>query len=169
LWKEYVPVCVWQKRNIFSDELKFKKGVYSEDIEWCAILMNKESSFDYVPLNFYCYRQRQGSISHTIGEKNCKDLMTSIIRCIELSEMANDDTKEALQHYCAFQFATFFIIQACVLKKPIEYINKLKPYSYILKYHHKNKKVALLNLGCKILGFKNICSIVRKFYKSKVN
>ena len=34
---------------------------------------------DFVPESFYCYRQRSGSIRHSIGDKNCRDLADAIL------------------------------------------------------------------------------------------
>ena len=58
--------------------LPFEEGKTSEDIEWCAWLMMNASSFDFVCENFYFYRQRGDSITHSISKKNCFDLTNNI-------------------------------------------------------------------------------------------
>jgi hypothetical protein len=80
---------------------------------------------------------------------------------------SSEDEKDALLKYTAFQFSTFFIIQAAAKNKQKQLIKEMKKLSYILKYHGNNKKVKLLYYGCKILGYACICKIVRFLYKAK--
>lgn len=148
-------------RKSILDNLEFRKGVYSEDIEWCAKLLINAKSMDFVCENFYLYRQHDMSIRHTITKKKCDDLVENIIRCICLVEEATDDVKEALLYYSAFQFGTFFVVQSQVENVPIDCINKMEQFCWILKYHNNNKKLHVLNVLCKILGYKQVCKIVR--------
>ena len=67
------------KRELFNENLLFEVGVYSEDVEWSARLIQSAKSMDFICLNFYCYRQRKNSISHTINDKKSKDLCCHII------------------------------------------------------------------------------------------
>ena len=151
-------------RRSVLDGLKFRKGVYSEDIEWCAELLLRAKSMDFVCENFYMYRQHSASIRHTINQQKCDDLADNILRCFHLIENANAETIDALMHYTAFQFGTFFMVQAQAEQAPWSAIEKLKGYSWILKYHGSNKKLALLRWGCKLLGYKNLCRVIRCFF-----
>ncbi len=155
------------RRELFSDNLLFEKGVYSEDVEWSARLIKAAKSMDFICRDFYCYRQRNGSISHTINDKKCADLCKHIINCIMLMETAEDSEKDALSGYAAFQFGTYFIVQAQAENWQKECIDKLNRYKHILEYHHNNKKLTILYWGTKILGYKNMCRIIRFAYKIK--
>ncbi len=154
------------RRNLLSKEMMFEEGVYSEDIYWCAKLLLKAGSVDFVCENFYYYRQRRDSIRHTIDDKKCEDLCNNIIKCFELRE--NDvDSKQFMNKYLAFQYGTFFLVQAQATNKQKECINKLKNYKWILKFHGNNQKLLCLYIGCKIVGYRAMCGLIRNLYYKK--
>ena len=155
------------KRTLFDEEFLFRSGVYSEDIEWCAKLLKKAKSQDFVCENFYCYRQRQDSIRHTINEKKCLDLCQNIVKCIEIANQSEMEIQEYLYRYSAFQYGTFFMVQTQAEHIPYEYIEILSRYSWILKYHVRNKKLLCLYMGCKVLGYQNLCKLIRMIYKNR--
>ena len=99
------------KRSLFTEKLFFQKGIYSEDIEWCARLMLAAESMDFVCENFYCYRQRRDSITHTINDKKCQDLCNNIIKCIALIDKADSMNRNAIISYAAYQYGTFLYVQ----------------------------------------------------------
>lgn len=149
------------RRRLFDDGLCFVKGVYSEDIDWCARLMLKAASFDYLPEQFYSYRQRGSSIRHTINDKKCSDLAGNILKCFDLAIQADETEKQALLRYTAFQYGTFFMVQAQAENAQLECIQRLAPYKWILKYHGKNKKLFCLYLSCSTIGYRATCSLIR--------
>lgn len=149
--------------------LSFRRGVFSEDIEWCAALLMRARSVDFVPEVFYCYRQRSGSIRHSIGDKNCRDLADAILTCIRLCETADEEHLEALKRYTAFQYGTFIANQAIAGNPQKGCIADLAPHAKILHHHGGNKKLMILDLGCRILGYSGLCSMIRAVYKRKKN
>lgn len=153
------------KRELLSENLKFEVGVYSEDIEWSAKLLKAAKSMDFLCVNFYCYRQRMDSISHSINDKKSNDLCEHIIRCIKLADTADTEEKEALSYYAAYQFGTYFIVQAQTEKFQKDCIERLKPYRDILSFHCGNLKLFVLNIGSKFFGYKNFCKIIRFVYR----
>ena len=154
------------KKSVFSDDLQFEKGVYSEDITWCAKLLCKAASFDYYPFHFYYYRQNPNSVSHTINDKKCLDLCNNIIACFDIAN-SNDSLKKHLLFYTAYQFSTFFVVQALAKNKQTDCIDRLRPYVWILSYHNKNKKIMILNFMCKCFGYKLTCKFIRFFYRNR--
>ena len=154
------------RRELFDVELAFRKDVYSEDIEWCAKLMKKAQTMDFVCENFYCYRQRSTSIRYTINHKKCEDLCNNIIRCMEMAQ-DKDDIQKYLYRYVAFQYGTFFMVQAQSEGYPRDLIQKLEKYKWILKYHAGNKKLLCLHMSCMVLGYANTCKLIRKIYGNK--
>lgn len=152
------------RTSLFRRNLLFKKGVFSEDIEWCARLLVEADSFDFICENFYCYRQRKDSIRHTISDRKCTDLKNNIIHSIEIANAVCTEWKDSFYRYSAFQFATFFMVQAQAEYKQRDNIEKLKGYSWILKYYADNKKVKYLYYICKVIGYKKLCSIIRFVY-----
>ena len=155
------------RKDLLNAKLMFKKGVYSEDIEWCAKLLMYSRTMDFVCENFYCYRQRKDSIRYSISDKNCRDLADTIINCFKVANRAEDNMKLYLYRYIAYQYGTFFIVQAQAENEQKDCIEELVKYKKILKYHCKNKKIIILNILCKITGYKKACKIIRFLYNVK--
>ena len=156
--------CNKMIRRSILDQLPFECGISSEDVPWCAKLMLYANSMDFICENFYMYRQRAGSIRHTINDKKCADLTNGILACIALAESAPMGKKKAMLHYAAFQFGTFFLVQAQAENPQPDQVAVLCPHKGILQYHGRNKKLILLNAGCRILGFARCCAVVRTIY-----
>lgn len=157
------------KREMFNKyDLKFVEGIYSEDIEWCARLAIYAQSFDFIKEDFYCYRQIPTSVSKSISNKNLKDLKDSIVLCYEKSKELNTSFKKFYLNYVSYQYATFFVCQAKVKldKKNKLYIDQMKKYLFLLSYG-KQKKVKVLYILSKIIGYKNLCRLMRIFYGVK--
>lgn len=154
------------KRSILTEDLFFEKGVLSEDIYWCAKLLGKAECLDFVCENFYCYRQRSNSITHSVGSKTCKDLADNLINCFKYRETVSENKISLYDSFLAYAFGTFFINQALIKDDQVDEINRLASYSWVLSKGN-NRKVKLLNIGCKVLGYKNICSIIRIIYRNK--
>lgn len=155
------------KREVLTDRLLFEKGVYSEDVEWSAKLLMEARSMDFICADFYCYRQRSDSISHAINEKKCRDLCEHILACNKLLEEAGEAERTCLAYYTAYQYGTFFKVQAQAEKSPAECIERLSRYSGILSHHLGNRKLWCLHVGCKILGYRNLCRLIRFLERKK--
>lgn len=153
------------KKSLFEDDdLYFVKGIYSEDIDWCLRLLIKANRPDFICENFYCYRQRSDSITHTINDKKCQDLTNNILNCFSIVEK-NDSLKDSLYRYVSYQFGTFFITQALAENYQSDCINKLSKYKWILKYHSNNKKLIVLNIMVTLFGYRLTCKIIRLFIR----
>lgn len=152
-------------RKILNEELFFRKGVYSEDIEWCVKLMIHAKSMDFVCENFYCYRQRHNSISHTIDRKKCEDLSRNILRCFHVFKKVNESEKKYVGQYIAYQYGTFFAVQARTEEEQVECIELLAKYHWILSYHCGNRKLLMLHICCKVFGMKITCKLVRCIFR----
>ncbi len=153
------------RRSLLTDDLKFRPGVYSEDIEWCLRLFCKAESMDFICENFYCYRQRRDSITHTIDDKKCRDLCDNILHCFRICEEAPEDIRQELYRYLAYQFGTFFMVQAKAENFQTECIRELIPYARVLKHHGKNRKLLGLRTATVILGMPNTCKLIRWLYR----
>lgn len=159
--------CNKMIRRSLLEGLAFRKGVFSEDIEWCAALLLRAGSVDFIPESFYCYRQRSGSIRHSIRDKNCRDLADAILGCLRLCQTADDDHREALLRYTAFQYGTFIANQAHAEHPQDACIAELRPHAKVLRHHGGNKKLMILDVGCKLLGYPRLCALIRKLYHIK--
>lgn len=153
------------KKSLFEDgNLYFVKGIYSEDIDWCLRLLIKAESVDFICENFYCYRQRSGSITHTINDKKCHDLTNNILKCFSMVNKS-ESLQDVLYKYVAYQYGTFFIMQAVAENYQSECINELSKYKWVLKYHSNNKKLIILNIMVTLFGYKLSCNIIRFFIR----
>lgn len=155
------------KRKLL-DNLYFEKGATSEDIEWSARLAIKAEKFDYYNENFYIYRQRSGSITKTMTIDNIKRLQKNIDLCIKYGEEIKDTSFfKPYMEYVAYQYMTL-IANAFKLNKydNNKVIAKIKGNSYLLQYG-KNRKVKIVYLAKKLLGFKAMNNILKRFYIAK--
>lgn len=155
------------RRSLLDESMLFRKGVYSEDIEWCALLLTKVRSIDFIYENFYCYRQRAGSISHAYRDKNCSDLVDAFLRCLDCTETVDGAVKNMLLQYTAFQFSTFFMTQALAERYQKEMIAKMKPYKGIMAHHGGNRKIQLLRICCSMIGYTATCRLLRWIYHKR--
>lgn len=149
------------RAEVLSKHMRFEIGRLSEDVEWCARLLCYANSFDFVCENFYCYRQRSTSITHTFGEKSCVDLKNNILGCIRIAENAAVEIQEYIYRYTAYQMSTFVAVQALASKCPPECIKELKPYHWLLKYHGRNRKITCLYIIDRMIGLENMCILMR--------
>lgn len=152
-------------KKLFTSELLFAVGEFSEDIQWSAQLITQAATMDFVCANFYCYRQRSSSISHFIDDKKCLDLCNHIIQCIRLSENSGLE-QDLLRGYSAYQYGTFFVVQAQAVNWQQTCIRQLSSYADILAYHDDKRLVALYWLT-KGIGYSNVCRLVRLIYAIK--
>lgn len=152
-------------KKMFEKGLDFKRGVYSEDIEWCAKLLKNAKTIDFICLNFYCYRQREGSIRHSIDLKKCNDLKNNIVSTIKIAESVQDSEKVFFYHYSAYQYGTFLKNQAYCDRIPEKCINELSKYKWIFDYHGGLNKLKILKLGVNILGLNRLCRFIRGCYR----
>lgn len=153
----------WNKivRREIVLEVPFEEGKTSEDIDWCARLICKAASFDFACEKLYCYRQRSGSITQSFSERNCMDLKDNILKCIAIMGEAPQNRKKFLAAYAAYQLATFFAVQALASNCPKECIDQLCKHQKVLRHHGASKKVACLDIGCRLIGFTNMCRLTR--------
>lgn len=141
--------------------IPFAVGVVSEDVDWCARLMAAARSFDYVACAFYCYRQRAGSIAHSSTEKGCRDLQHAVMRCVKVAEEAEKAIRPYLLRYAAYQLATFVATQAFPRRFPAQCVRELASYTWLFSYHGGNRKVRIIGISCRCVGFTFTCRLVR--------
>lgn len=142
-------------------ELPFDTIRGSEDIEWCARLMKKAESFDYINLDFYCYRQRSGSVSQALSARYYINLKDAILGCIKIFNQCNSQKKKYLGRFSAYQFSTFIAIQAFSDEVPTDCLRELEKEKEILKYYGNSRKVQYMYYGSSILGLRQWCRLIR--------
>lgn len=164
--------CAWNKiidRKLFrNDELRFKQNITSEDIDWCLRLALLAETYDYIEVDGVCYRQRVGSVSHSISVQSVVQLYDNIDYCVELLKINGKNPKEGfLWSYIAFYMGTLMYNIALLDDKKIKkwLIKKCYDKMYILevavdfrvKIFYKFAKIIGLNNAIKILQiYRNI-------------
>ena len=106
-------VSAWTKsikRSIFEEHgLRFEKGVLSEDIEWCARLVSVAETIVPSNLDFYIYRQRAGSITHEIDERNIRDVKSHLLSIDAMIQRPECHNREKLRMLLAEEFCNFVV------------------------------------------------------------
>ena len=106
------------KREIFSDDLLFKKGVLFEDVEFTHRLISKIATIGKVDEYLINYTQRSGTITKTPNKKvfDYIDNMNGIIDFYKKNDIF-DEYKKVLEYsYVRYLYATF-VKQSSLLKK----------------------------------------------------
>lgn len=153
------------KTEILQKGALFCVGDTSEDVEWCAKLLVKSSSFDYIPENFYCYRQRKGSITHSIKRKNCEDLKKHITQCAAMGTQASDEVRPYLYQFASYQLAVFVATQSMAEEYPEDCVGELEDYTWLFQYKGSNKKEKAIAVLSSLIGYKNLCKTVGIIHK----
>lgn len=151
--------CPWNKviaRKLFEkNKLCFTPNVTSEDIDWCLRLALFAETFDYIAIEGVCYRQREGSISHSISEKNAIQLYNNIEECIKLLKTNKKNPKSILLwSYIAFYVGTLMYNIALLNDKATKQwlMDKCYDKMYILE-SAVDLKVKIIHKVVKVVGF----------------
>ena len=169
--QNYLKACAWdkivKKEMIIENKLYFPVGRYSEDIEWCARLLNiiDFEKINILNKNVYMYRQRKNSITKTIKEKNIKD-MIEMIRS-EFVEEKNDRSM-IINSFLAYEYSVVLgLINIPTMTNLDKEIKKeVLEFKKILNYDI-SKKVKMVKVLSKILGINNTGKILGMYINMK--
>ena len=158
------------KADIVKDNsMYFVEGITSEDVDWSARLLLKTHKIAVYPKSFYIYRQREGSIVHTIRYENLKMLAENVKRCVGLGSDVNDDNILTIyNNYVSYQYICFLRVALLCEGDPRtkELLKEMKKYRWLLNYH-LNKKVKIVYLFNKFLGYKLMFKALKFYSKVK--
>ena len=143
------------KRDLFCDgELFFRLGITSEDIDWTLRLALQADSFDYCNTVAFVYRQREGSISHSISPKALECLCSNVEECVRLLQNADSDKARILEPFVAYQYAT--LLHNYASQNSSDRIpsldTRVRAMLPLLK-SSENNKVRFIKLSTSLLGF----------------
>lgn len=157
-WHKFV------KRELFSNnDLFFREGVTSEDIEWTAKLIAVAKEYYIYPIVRYAYVQRKGSIVHSIDIKAIKVLMENIKICIDIAKKAGDN---AIFGYVSYQYITLLNLYVRLGNNDESIYDFIKNNSWLLDYS-KNKKVKIVKLFYKLFGMRTTLFLLKLFLTIK--
>lgn len=156
-WAKFV-----RRELLVNANIDFRKGVFSEDIEWCAkLILNCK---DTIVLNetAYEYRQRENSITKSIGIKNVNDVENAIYKCIKMETECDDaNRRDALRIFIATCVSMYIIAIASSEKESWQsksvVVKSLKKY---LRYSSRiRERIILIILS--VIGYKNTLRLLR--------
>lgn len=152
------------KKSLFEkEELFFDEGKTSEDINWCARVLVYSKNMGVCNENFYVYRQREESITHTVKLNNLIDLKNNIQSCLKLFEKFDLTIHDSIAcyNYISYMYCTSLICYHNVNdSRKKELLPEFKKNSFLLKYH-RNKKVYLFYLINRCIGFYGLLYLTR--------
>ena len=140
---------IFKRAFIQDNELFFKKGQLSEDIQWFINVLDKSTYCMFVNQNVYAYRQGvAGSITRNVGLKHINDLIGILVEEVNKIEDRSftADAKECVLSFLAYEYS--------IILGYLQYLDKeeaerkfalLKDYEWLLTFTQdpKVKKVAL--------------------------
>lgn len=149
----YFKACAWdkiiKKDLIINNNIFFPEGLLSEDIVWCGRLLESTRNIGCLEENFYMYRQRNGSITKSIKEKN-------IIDMIKMIHMFDDSNDDIVKSFLAYEYSVALgLVSTNNVRNKIsnDVLNELYSLKEILKYDI-NKKVRKVRFFNKIFGIR---------------
>lgn len=154
---------------LINNKLFFKKGIYSEDVDWFMRVLLVTESMAVTNNVAYCYRLRTTSISHNVKRKNIDDLFSSIENYANTyKQHGNEDLRLGVLNYLAYQFfITLGYTQSCLTgteRKTMK--SRLKEYTWLCDYA-SNKKTKLCAFLYRFLGFNITSFIISKYITAK--
>ena len=94
------------RRLLIDNELFFRIGITSEDIDWTLRLALKAESFAFCNICVFVYRQHSASISHSLSVKKIQTLADNVRICVRLLEESDKNKAKVLRPYVAYQYGT---------------------------------------------------------------
>ena len=147
----------------------FKKGIYSEDLEWYLRVVQYAKSVYAIPGDYYVYRQRNNSITTSISEKNFVDNI-NILEEYALKEFnyKSDSFKLAYNGMLAYAYIMDILVYSKLesnLRK--KYYSDLKRYKYLLKFS-VNKRIKIVDICTKLFSLKFVVFMIPLSRKLKI-
>lgn len=153
---------------LIENKLYFKKGIFSEDVEWFFRYAPLLQSVELLNCPAYCYRMREGSITHSITEKNVLDLFSSVESYADVIRDCQSETRVALLNYMAYQY--YIILGLChntlqgSARSDLQ--KKLRHYTWLRDYSISRKtKLCAILLRC--MGVRFTSAVLGGYIKEK--
>lgn len=153
-----------KRKFILDNELFFKPGIRSEDIEVGIRAANCLPVYRFIDEKIYVYRHHEDSVTTTIGLKHLLEYK-SIIETFATWSYANNDVRDALLSYLGYQLGLLIAFINSI--KPDGYkklLKELKQYTYLFKYtlYPRTKIVAVLY---RLLGYRITCILLSYYLR----
>ena len=95
------------RRTLLTEnELYFRIGITSEDIDWTLRLALHGKKFAFANVCVFTYRQIASSISHSISSAKTECLCENVRECVRLLEKADSEKAMCMMPFVAYQYGT---------------------------------------------------------------
>lgn len=159
-----------KRRILEENRIKFRLGVLSEDIDWCAKVLIYCNCGIVWNCTAYGYRQRMGSISKRVSVKHLDDIENGINICIDLEEECDGTyNAEALRIYISKIVSMYYIVVS--RQKKSEWRSRRQYAISRLDYLKNSKRLRerLIYIAVRTIGFYGVMNLLGVYDKRKHN
>lgn len=144
-----------RRELLVAENLYFRTGITSEDIDWTLRLALKSQSFAFVNVCVFIYRQIASSISHSATPKKIECLCNNVCECVRLLNEAEADRAELMKPFVAYQYGTLFYNVAALpaAERSQMLMSNIKQMRHLLTWSN-NSKVRLIRICNQFFGLK---------------
>lgn len=144
-----------RRELLVAENLYFRTGITSEDIDWTLRLALKSRSFAFVNVCVFIYRQHASSISHSATPKKIECLCNNVCECVRLLNEAEANRAELMKPFVAYQYGTLFYNVAALpaAERSQMLMKNVKQMRHLLTWSN-NSKVRLIRLCNQLFGLK---------------
>ena len=155
--------CI-KRQFVVENNLYFRKGVRSEDIDWCGRILFLMPSMTCYNKKPYVYRQQvSGSITASVNISHIRDIIQMIRFAQYNSEKMETNEKNMYLSFFAIQYLTLlFHINSGKFNNFPDLHNEVKELRSILK-NDLNFKVKTANKFMKFFGFTIMSKLLRQY------
>lgn len=160
-WNKVISSHLFSKYDMY-----FIEGITSEDIDWCLRLAINADTFSYTNIVALAYRQTNTSVSHNLNTQKLSCLCNNVKKCVDIINCTETEKKTLLLPYVSYQYGTLLYCIASLkdTKERHTFRKKITSYSYLLKYSH-NSKIIALNIVKKFCGMRITVFLLSMMHK----
>lgn len=157
------------KRSIFTDKLRFIKGLTSEDIPWFINLLESSQKCCFINQYIYVYRKDvPTSISSSFSTKKFNDLLSIMENGWNSEHEWSKETRNALLSFWAYELCILRAMTGFMPKaQRKEAVAKLRNYDWLLRYK-TNPKVRFVAILQRLFGRKVTNILLHSYIKRRM-
>lgn len=137
------------RRTLLTEnELYFRTGITSEDIDWTLRLALCGENFAFANVCVFIYRQIASSISHSVSPAKVECLCSNVQACVRLLEKADPEKAMCMKPFVAYQYGTLLHNMALlsVAQRSGKLMDSVNEMKWLLNCSD-NSKVRLLRIA----------------------
>ena len=151
-----------RRRLTAEHDLTFLPGIISEDVDWTMRLAMYAQRFDFINEVVFLYRQRTGSISHSVSPFRVGGMCANVEECLRLLRLAPADKQEMLKPYVAYQYlpVLYNYMGLAPADRTKQITRRVKDLGWLLAWSD-NPKAKLIRRCSGVLGFSATIGLLR--------